>query len=358
MLTRTSRRLLSLSLGTALLAGAVAPATATAPQPDEPGDQVKLQVNRIAAADRYALAARVAGNGDETWIDPDVERVAVVASGQNFPDGLAAGPLAEHEAGVLLLTRKDSVPTVTRSALAALDLDRIIVVGGTGAVSEPVLRELRQYAPRVQRIAGADRYQTAAKVAEIVGVDGVIIEPQSEAVYVATGGNWPDALSAGVAASSSGTTLVLTRKDEVPAASMDALVSIDPPRIVVLGGEGVVSEDVMDQLSARFGDRVDRVGGSNRYVVAANLYRDRGPDCAQVATTGTNYADALVASQVVGVNTSLVLVRPTTLPDPSRNVLEDVGATYLHLLGGTSAVSQGVEDKLESLTVTEAVCYG
>ena len=69
---------------------------------------------------------------------------AIVASGLNFPDGLAAAPLCAKYRAVLLLTQAAQLPPETRLRLDRLPAgNRSFIMGGTGAVSDTVAWQIR-----------------------------------------------------------------------------------------------------------------------------------------------------------------------------------------------------------------------
>jgi hypothetical protein len=90
--------------------------------------------------------------------------VVYVATGESFPDALGAGPAATIVKGPVLLVSQNAIPGATATELARLAPDKIIIVGGTAVVSTNVEDLLKAYAGTVERIAGANRYETAAKL--------------------------------------------------------------------------------------------------------------------------------------------------------------------------------------------------
>jgi putative cell wall-binding protein len=94
---------------------------------DAPG----ATVERWAGFDRYATAAVISS---KTY--PQGATTAYLASGANYPDALAGGPVAARAGAPLLLTRRDCVPAPVLAELARLGATRIVVLGGVGAVSE------------------------------------------------------------------------------------------------------------------------------------------------------------------------------------------------------------------------------
>ena len=93
----------------------------------------------------------------------DLLMTVIVTTGENFPDGLAAGPFAAERGAPILLVRNSAIPSATAAKLTALKPSEIIVVGG--AMSAAVVEALRNYAPTVTWLKGGDRYATAAVLA-------------------------------------------------------------------------------------------------------------------------------------------------------------------------------------------------
>jgi len=90
-------------------------------------------VTRIAGADRYATAAAISKASFAAGVP-----VAYVATGANFPDALAAGPVAAAAGGPILLTTPSSLAGATASELSRLKPGSVILLGGTGALSDAV----------------------------------------------------------------------------------------------------------------------------------------------------------------------------------------------------------------------------
>ncbi|ANS79759.1 Putative cell wall-binding domain [Serinicoccus hydrothermalis] len=188
---------------------------------------------RVAGSGRYETAAALAE------VAPVVRgEVVYVATGEAFPDALAAAAQAGQASAPILLVRHDEVPVATEYALDALDPERVVVVGGEAAISGDVLEDLRRLAPDVGRVGGSDRYATAALLA-----DGA-----QEVLHVGSGLSFADALAAAPVAAAADGAVLLTEADRVPAATSQALQRLAPERVVLTGGAGVVGEDVRRAL--------------------------------------------------------------------------------------------------------------
>lgn len=195
---------------------------------------------RTYGADRYTTAALIAIQNFEAY-----GPVAYVAFGGNFPDALAAAAAGGMTGAPVLLTATNSIPSATIAALQILHPTTVVVVGGTGVVSTAVANALKAYTTSnsVSRLSGPDRYATAAAISAATFAPGV------EIAYVAFGGNFPDALAGAAAGGYRGGPVLLTPFTALPAATITELQRLQPRRIVLLGGTGVVSDSVLAELA-------------------------------------------------------------------------------------------------------------
>src|SRR5680860_427539 len=163
-------------------------------------------VGRIAGADRVGTAIALS---QSAWPSPPVNAV-LVARADAFPDALAAGPLARQLNAPILLTNSTELLPVVANEIRRLSPERIYLLGGQAALSRGVADALNALAPTVERLAGASRYATAEAIAD--RTDGNV-------AAVASGENFPDALSANSLAPSD---ILLTQRNGL---------SVDPRRL-------------------------------------------------------------------------------------------------------------------------------
>lgn len=198
------------------------------------------EVARIAGTDRYATSAALSRSA----FAPGVETV-YVATGEGFADSLSGGPAAADDAAPILLTAPGSIPASVREELVRLAPGRIVVLGGSAAVSTEVERELAALTEgAVTRIGGRDRFETSARVTATAFPEGL------DTVYIATGSAFPDALAATPVAHAHRAGVLLVHRDAIPAAVEAELARLAPKRIVVLGGTGAVDASVAKRLEA------------------------------------------------------------------------------------------------------------
>ncbi len=304
----------------------------TDPQPP-PGE-----VRRLWGTDRYATAAAIS---QESF--PDGAATVYVATGENYPDALASAPAAYQEGAPILLTLADVLPSATKDELTRLAPDRIVILGGTGAVSDDVAAELTAFAPEVVRRAGPTRYETAAEVSEAVFSPGVPV------VYIVPGFEFPEAIAAGAAAGVGGGPVLPVHPLVIPTAIKDELKRLAPARIVIVGDESAINAEIETQLGDYTSGPVDRIAGADMYetsaLVSAAVF-DPGVPAAYVAR-GDLFPDGLAAGPAAAaVGAPVLLVT-------SDAISSSVDAELLRLLphdiliaGGEGAVSVEVETAL------------
>jgi putative cell wall-binding protein len=308
------------------------------PPSGDPGESV-----RISGADRYATAAALSAANYELGVP-----VAYVAIGTNFPDALAAGPAAAHAGGPVLLVKQNEIPGATANELARLQPGQIVVLGAAAVVSDAVLNQLRAYTGGpVSRIAGDDRYATAALISQ------AHFAPGGTVVYVATGVNFPDALAGGAAAGLQDGPILLVKPNELPGATAAELQRLHPSSIVILGSSAIVSESVARAMASLTGAQVTRVFGADRYATAVGIsqanYAANGPSTVYVAT-GANFPDGLAGSPVAGsLPGPLLLVPATSLPGTVAAELQRLAPDTVVVLGGSGAISDGVVSAINAV---------
>jgi cell wall-associated NlpC family hydrolase/putative cell wall-binding protein len=196
-------------------------------------------VSRMQGADRYVTAAVLM---DAAFSGP--VPVAYVATGQAFPDALTAAAAAAGTGPVLLVPRQ-GLPVATEFALTRLQPRQVFLVGGTGAVPAATQAAIAGLLPRsvVIRIAGSDRYATSAAVSAAAFPSG------ASTAYLATGADFPDALTAAAAAAGRGPVL-LVRTGLTPPVVLTEVRRLRLFHVVLVGGSAAVSDAAVGQVVA------------------------------------------------------------------------------------------------------------
>ena len=271
-------------------------------------------VSRVAGSNRYETAATISAASFSS------SEGAYIATGLNFPDGLAGGPSAALDRQPVLLVN-DAIPAATRTELARLGVSRVTVLGGPVAVPDGVVASLNALVPTT-RIAGSDRYSTAAAIAQ-----GAF--PSADTVYVATGVSFPDALAGVPAAAGDAAPILLVRQNSIPASTAAQLIRLKPTTIKILGGEAAVSAGVAAGLG-NYASNVVRFAGSDRYTTAVAISRHAFPNSASriYIATGLDYPDALAGGPAAAVDDGpILLVRPSAIPNATKAEIQRITGT-------------------------------
>ena len=190
---------------------------------------------------------------------------------------------------------------------------------------------------------GNDRYATAVAISKSTHPSG------ARAVLIATGENYPDALTAAPMAKAVGGPVLLTRTASVPSVTVSEIQRLKPSAIYVLGGTAAVSSAVEDQLEAYA--PVIRVWGHDRYATAAAVSKLSHPTGADVVylATGRGFPDALAGAPAAGHrNGPLLLTDPTALPGSTLAEISRLSPSSIVVVGGGTSVSRTVVDQLKS----------
>ncbi|MBN2405033.1 MAG: cell wall-binding repeat-containing protein [Coriobacteriia bacterium] len=160
-------------------------------------------VSRVGGQDRYETALLISRRmRDRTRIITK----AMVVSGKNWPDAIAAAPLAAANDWPIVLVAGTWIPDDSSRVLAEYGITSTIIVGQSDVVSSGVEDKL----PSPTRIGGNDRFETSALLAEYSLSHGLL----PGRMIVTTGLNFPDALAAGALGGRSRAPILLVRTSD------------------------------------------------------------------------------------------------------------------------------------------------
>lgn len=308
--------------------------------------------DRLNGVDRIATAAEVS-----RAVFPYGAGTVVIARADLYPDALAGSVLAATHGAPVLLTRSHELDPVTEAEINRLGATGAILLGGEVALSSDVADALvdRTSVADVQRVAGADRFATAAEIKDAVETQ---TGETAASVFVAEGFDpdprrgFPDVLSVSALAAHTVRPILLVTTEALPGATEAALGDVTDATIV--GGEVAVSSAVADAIGSEIGSEPARVFGADRYgtshaIVQIAVDGGLNPKLLFLAT-GENWPDALVAGSAVALDGGvLMLVHPSDLdgsPQVRTFLTDNEPFTDVDLLGGTAAISQAVEDAI------------
>ncbi len=191
-------------------------------------------VKRIGGANRYDTGLLIVQDAFQE------SQFAVIASGNGFPDALAAtGVAGKMQAPVILVNGPaSSLPEATLDELGRLGTTSVLVAGGYAAVSYEIEQQLAGAGITISRRGGADRYETAAMINAAYFPAG-----STDTMLLANGQNFPDALSGAALGGYLGAPLFITQADCIPAQIHGTIVAFGSSKRLILGGTAAVSQN-------------------------------------------------------------------------------------------------------------------
>lgn len=325
------------------------------------GDSVQPPaVSRVAGPDRIGTAVELSELAfPEACAEPSppgpscppetpLAAAAVLARADVPAEALLASGLAGHLAAPVLLNPTQRLSDAVRQELLRLRVPRVLLLGGPLALSAEVERELRDgMGLEVQRLAGADRDQTAAAVAAQVPADGAVVVAREATA---------DATAAAALAARLGWPVLPVERDAVPDPIRRALAAQRPEHVVVVGGDRVVSDGVLAQIDAEAGT-VERVSGPDRWATSAavaHLSYKAGLSVSDLwVASGSSGADSLTAGTAAARLGGVLILSPAA--PPLHAALTGFVTRFRPLLqtvrfvGGHAALADGVQRQLTEL---------
>lgn len=213
----------------------------------------------------------------------------------------------------------------------------------------------------VNRISGLNRYETSINIANNFTSDKL------KSVIVASGDNFPDALSASLLSKKENAPILLIGKD---ADSNEKSINFIKSKldssgtIYILGGESSVSKSFETCIS-NLGYNIKRLGGTNRFdtnsIITNYLNVSKGTPVIIVNAFG--FADALsVSSSAVSKGYPVIMTDDIKLPNEAKKILKDIEPNKVFIIGGEGSVKNTVISELQrvipSLTTSNIIRIG
>ena len=290
------------------------------------------EVERIAGVNRFDTAVKLA-----KVFRPDARRFLLVGGAGASIDAVAAGPLAARMEAAILPSELDTLSPEVREAL--LGAEEVVLLGGENVLSLRLEEEVKGLGVPVQRIAGPDRFSTAAAIAQRFG--------NASRAVIASGENAArvDALLGGSLGAALGVPVLLTQRGALPGVTRDMLIQLGVTETIVIGGSDVVADAVLERLPSP-----RRVSGPDRFETAAAVASDLGLDSSTVLVVeATPSPDAVVAT---AFGLPLAYSHTNELPAASEAIV--ASAQRVVLVGGTAVLDANVEAQSCELVAPQA----
>lgn len=311
------------------------------------------KTERFGGQDRYETSKIIA---DENFKNVDLKNV-VIASGNDFPDGLSGVTLARRLNSPLLLVDKNPQDSQVVLQYITKNLDKngkIYILGGQGAVDSSYVEYFTQQGysgNNIIRVGGLDRNETSVKIAQTLNLT------KGMPVIVTNDSMFADALSVSSKAGASQMPILLTSKDNLNRAVENYIKDQQPSTVYIVGGTGVVSENVKNKISNITSSKIVRLGGLDRYDTneKINDYFYSGNLNRVFLANGENFPDSLSGSAAAAFNNGapLVLVSDRSYVNGARSINKLTGSNRftLDILGGNGIVSNYLVSKINNAAV-------
>ena len=282
---------------------------------------------RFGGMNRYETSVNVSQNNFEK------SEYVVLVSGEKFPDAISAAPLAKKYNAPILITEGNNLNVNVYEEIKRLGAKNVFIVGGIGAVSKTIEEQLTALNIQVTRISGQDRYETSSKVAESIGT--------SNGIVLASGENFPDALSIASIAAAKQMPILLTPAKILPDSVKDYINNNSIPKSYVVGGNDVINDNVVKDLP-----NMKRLNGIDRYETNLNVINEFLGDLNfnnVYLAYGGDFPDALCGSAVAAKEAApIVLVSKSYSKAQSliRSKIDSISS--LKILDGTLVMSDAL----------------
>lgn len=300
----------------------------------------KISFKRWGSKDRFATNLIIV---NENW---QKSKYIIIVNGDEFPDALCAAPLAKKYDAPIILCSGDTINEQIKSEITKLNPENAIIIGGEGAVSKGIEDNLGTMNIKIERIFGNDRFETSAKVSEIIGFE--------KGAIVVNGYSYADALSACAISNCFDMPIVLVEDDNIPESIGKIIKDKNLKNSFIFGGSGVVSDKVLNLLP-----NCERVGGENRYDTNVKIVDKfkKDLDFSKIfITEGENFPDALSISSVAAKSKNPIILMSEYGSFETKDYVkaQNVNMQSIVLVGGEKVIPDTIlEKKVPEVKVPE-----
>ena len=302
--------------------GTVTPSVPGTTKPETPAQTPKA-TTRVAGADRINTAVEVSKKYYKS------AETVIIANSEKFADSLSASALSKALKAPILLVKKDQLDSVVAQEIKRLGAKNVVVIGGEQSVDK-AKNSLSKY--NVQTIAGSDRYETSAKIAQ-----EIIKRTGTTQAVIASGETFADALTVAPLANKNNMPILLVQPNNIPKATQEVLKQIN--KVIIVGGEKTISNQVANKLP-----NPTRIAGANRYETAKKIYEYGFKDRTEVnIANGTNFADSLV---IGSIDCPILLAESNEVPESTKQAIKDSKFEKVNVFGGENSIGESVVKEL------------
>ncbi len=249
---------------------------------------------RIGGSDRVETSIELSGRNFKK------SDTVFIASSKVYADSLTGGVAAGLYKAPILISEAKLNKKVLKE-LERLEAKNIYIVGGEHSISKETENILKKKFKNVVRIGGKDRYETAQKIAKHIYKKF----SNTGKVLLASGENFPDALTSSAYAIKIKSPVLLTRKNNINEYAKKFIDSNQVKDVTVVGGKNTISDKLYNNISINKA----RVGGKDRYETAVKFAQMAytSPKTVYISSSQV-FPDALSAVPVAAKNNAPIIL--------------------------------------------------
>lgn len=276
----------------------------------------------------------------------------VIVNDKTMVDALSVSTLAKKMNASILLASGKKLDRGVKEEIKNIAPKNVFIIGGDKAISKEIENEIKDMKLSTSRVAGNDRYETAIKIAQMLG-------DKDKAIVVNGEKGLADAVSIASVAAQNDIPIILTKENKLEDTTKEYLKKNNFEKIYVIGGEKVISKKVENELSSS-----ERVDGEDRNDTNANIiskfYKDTELENLYVAKDGMKKADELIdalsMSTLAAQNKAPILLAGKKLSNGQLRVINGKKLKRVTQVGGNGNenVYKNIIDiqKVDTYTVT------
>lgn len=200
----------------------------------------------------------------------------------------------------------------------------------------------------LEEVIGKDRYETSALISAKTF-------KSSETVILVNGTASADGLAISPLASYLKAPILLVQNNSIPTNIVNEIKRLKAKKVIIAGGEGVVSNKVVNQIKSLGISNIKRLAGKDRYetsfeilkYIDANLYDVENI----IVANGCAEADLMSISPIAGrENMPIVLTSKDSMNSHIYNWLKNENINTSYIVGGSGVVSDSLLNKINLIT--------
>ncbi|WP_434511225.1 cell wall-binding repeat-containing protein [Desulfitobacterium sp. AusDCA] len=243
---------------------------------------------------------------------------------------------------IMWISSNPSIASVSGGVVSGLNLGSTVItaIASDGSCSAACNVTVADGTVNTTRLGGSDRFETSVAISKSGWENG------STYAVLATGNDYPDALSAAPLAKKYNAPILLTDTKTIPQVTLDEIKRLNTTYIFICGGTGAVSQEIENQLNS-MGITTERLMGADRYATSVAIANKLGNGSGKLmVANGYDWSDALSVSSIAAKEgIPIILTDKDNLPDSLQSFIGNTNFSKAYVLGDTDLISNAIASK-------------